>query len=214
MIIDDREHDLIKQLTSEQICFKVQRLPVGDILFEKNGTTIIVERKRTDDFAASITDGRWREQKARLSLSGAIVVYLIEGTLYGQTKSPQVLSSAIWNTMLRDKMWVIQTCGVQETSLHLQQLERKVGQVIKGGSSMVTLLSKRKRKEENVQKLMLMSIPGVSEKIAERIVAEYPTMSALQTQLRSDAPQLLTLAVTPKRNIGKKTVESLCKCLL
>ena len=214
MIIDDREHDLIKQLTSEKVAFTVKRLPVGDILIEQHGTTVIVERKRTDDFAASITDGRWREQKARLAVSGVAVIYLIEGSLYGQKKTPEVLSSAIWNTMLRDKMWVLQTGGLQETSLHLQQLVQKIGKEIKGGSGLVSLLSKRKRKAENVQMLMLMAIPGVSEKIAKAIVAKYPTLPSLQCQLQSDAKELMSLVVTPKRNIGKKTVERLCAFLL
>lgn len=215
MIIDDREHDLIKQLTVEKIEFQVQRLPVGDILFENNGTTVIVERKRTDDFAASIMDGRWREQKTRLIASGAIVVYLIEGSLYGQRKSPSVLSSAIWNTMLRDNIWVLQTCGVQETSLHLQQLERKVGKEIKAnGDGMITLLSKRKRKENNVQTLMLMAIPGVSEKIALAILSKYPTILSLQNQLKENAKELLSVVVTSKRKIGKKTVDRLCEFLL
>lgn len=59
MIIDDREHDLIARFRAEKIDFEIKRLPLGDILFERNGTVAIVERKRTDDFAASISDGRW-----------------------------------------------------------------------------------------------------------------------------------------------------------
>ena len=126
MIVDDREHDLIARLRAEKIDFEIKRLPLGDIMLEVNGTVAIIERKRTDDFAASISDGRWREQKSRLAASGAIVIYLIEGSLYGQNKTPETLSSAIWNTMLRDKMWVIQTRGIEDTSLHLQQLEKKI----------------------------------------------------------------------------------------
>ena len=207
MKVDDREHDLIERLRLENVTFEVERLSLGDIVIEHNGTTAIVERKRTDDFAASITDGRWREQKARLKASGAMVIYLIEGSLYGQSKPPATLSSAIWNTMLRDHMWVIQTRGIEDTSLHLQQLQKKIGHEIKGGTGMVSLLSKRKRKCDNRFQLMLMSI--VSERIAAALVTSFVTLPKLQEQLRSDAAQLKEIKVSAKRNIGNKTISLL-----
>jgi ERCC4-type nuclease len=213
MIVDDREHDLIKRLNAEKVSFEVRRLPVGDIMFQHNGTTALVERKRTDDFAASISDGRWREQKARLATSGAIVIYLIEGSLYGQRKTPEVLSSAIWNTILRDKMCVIQTRGLEDTSLHLQQLEKKIGYTIKGNSGITSLVSKRKRKADNVFLLMLMTLPGISERIATAIVDKYSTLQLLQSQLRDDATILKEIAVSTKRNIGTKTIKTLCTFL-
>jgi len=214
MIVDDREHDLIARLRLEKADFEVKRLPLGDVLFERNGTTCIVERKRTDDFAASITDGRWREQKARLRASGAIVVYLIEGSLYRQNKPPETLSSAIWNTMLRDKMWVIQTRGLEDTTLHLRSLQKKIGVAIQGGTGVKSLLSKRKRKIDNVFLLMLMTVPSVSERVASAIVARWPTLADLQEQLRSAPNALRSVQVTAKRKIGPAVIQSLSKFML
>ena len=145
--------------------------------------------------------------------SGATIVYLIEGSLYGQNKPPETLSSAIWNTMLRDKLFVIQTRGIEDTSLHLQQLAKKVGKNIQGSTGMTSLLSKRKRKVDNAWQLMLMSVPSVSERIAEAIVAEYPNLTSLQQQLRQDSDRLKTIVVG-KRKIGKKTVENLKQYLI
>ena len=212
MKIDDREHDLIERLKAEEVVFQTERLPLGDIIIEHNGTTAIIERKRTDDFAASISDGRWREQKARLKASGAIVIYLIEGSLYGQSKPASTLSSAIWNTMLRDKMWVIQTRGIEDTSLHIQQLQKKIGKDIKGGSGMASLLSKRKRKVENTFQLMLMAI--VSEKISEALVQNYSTLIELQNQLQTDPKKLMDIQVSSKRKIGAKTIKTLTTYLI
>ena len=211
MIIDDREHDLIARLKAESVKFTVERLPLGDIKIEKNGHMALIERKRTDDFAASISDGRWREQKARLSASGAIVIYLIEGSLYGQSKPPETLSSAIWNTMLRDKMWVIQTRGLEDTSLHLQQLAKKIGTTILGGTGVRSLLSKRKRKSDSVYLLMLMTM--VSESVATALTTEYPTLSELQSQLHKDANALRSISISSKRCIGKATIATLLKHL-
>lgn len=209
MRVDDRERDLIERLRAEKVAFEVVRLPLGDIVIEHGGVTAIVERKRTDDFAASITDGRWREQKARLAASGAIVIYLIEGSLYGQSKPAATLSSAIWNTMLRDKMWVIQTRGIEDTSLHLQQLVKKIGHEIKQGSTMTSLLSKRKRKVDNAFQLMLMALPGISERIANVLVERFPSLPALQTQLREEASSLKSIQVSAKRKIGPSTIKTL-----
>ena len=214
MQVDYREHDLIERLNAEGVPFVTKALSVGDVVIERAGVTAIVERKRTDDFAASIADGRWREQKARLAASGAIVIYLIEGSLYDQSKPPQTLSSAIWNTMLRDKMWVIQTRGIEDTSLHLQQLAKKVGTDIKGHTGMKSLLSKRKRKVDNAFQLMLMALPSVSERIAGVLVTQFSNLSVLQKQLREDSDQLRKLQVTEKRNIGKKTIHVLKEYLL
>lgn len=213
MQVDFREHDLIARFKAEGVEHTVKSLPLGDIIIENNGVTAIVERKRTDDFAASITDGRFREQKARLMASGAIVIYLMEGTLYGQSKPPETLSSAIWNTMLRDKLFVIQTRGIEDTSLHLQQLAKKVGRDIKGSTGMTSLLSKRKRKVENAWQLMLMAVPSVSERVASVLVAEYPNLTSLQQQLRQNPDQLRKLVVG-KRNIGKKTIANLKQYLI
>jgi len=214
MLVDDREHDLITRLTAEKAEFEIKRLPLGDIMYERNGTTCIVERKRADDFAASITDGRWREQKARLKASGAIIVYLIEGSLYRQAKPAQTLSSAIWNTMLRDKMWVIQTRGLEDTTLHLLTLQKKIGVTIAGGTGIKSLLSKRKRKIVNVFLLMLMSVPSVSERIAAALVARWPGLCQLQQQLEQNPNALRQIQVTAKRKIGPAVIKSLVKHLL
>lgn len=214
MIVDDREHDLIERFKAEGVAHEVKRLPLGDIIIEQNGTTCIIERKRTDDFASSIRDGRWREQKTRLRESGAIVVYIIEGSLYGQRVPVTTLSSALWNTRLRDRMWVVQTRGIEDTSLHLQTLRKKVGKDIRTPGSTVTLLSKRKRKEDNVFLLMLMSIPRVSERVAKTITASWPTLTKLQAQLNTNTQTVSDLKITEKRKIGPAITKHLVTQLL
>jgi ERCC4-type nuclease len=172
----------------------------------------LIERKRTDDFAASISDGRWREQKSRLSRSGAIVIYIIEGSLYAQSKPVNTLISAMLNTMLRDKMCVIQTRGLEDTSLYLQQLSAKIGRVICGSTGLKSLKSKRKRKEDNVFQLMLMQV--TSESVASAIISRWPTLCQLQTVLRCDPSELTSLSISSKRHIGQATISKLCEHLI
>ena len=84
LVIDNRERKLIAELT-DNIEFTTEDLSIGDILFREGGETVlIIERKTVQDLKASITDGRAREQKARLLGSGTQVeriMYLIEGNL-------------------------------------------------------------------------------------------------------------------------------------
>ena len=101
--IDYREKDLIHKITTilsakvlnakvldsknlENITVKSENLPLGDIIIcEDNGTEkLILERKTLQDLAASIRDGRYKEQSFRLNecnLHNHNIMYLIEGNL-------------------------------------------------------------------------------------------------------------------------------------
>lgn len=78
----------LKALEKHKVNFEVRRLPVGDFLWICRSHSnkeleivlpFIVERKRMDDLAASIKDGRYHEQKFRLSDCGLPnKIYLIE----------------------------------------------------------------------------------------------------------------------------------------
>lgn len=76
----------IQELNRYNINFEVRRLSVGDFLWiakDQSGHELVlpyvVERKRKDDLASSIKDGRYYEQKYRLKNCGLKnIVYLIE----------------------------------------------------------------------------------------------------------------------------------------
>ena len=77
-----------------------------------------------------------------------------------------------------------------------------------------SLLSKRKRKIDNVFLLMLMSVPSVSERIATALVAKWPTLRQLQQQLETQPNALRDIRVTAKRKIGPAVIKSLQTFLL
>lgn len=76
----------LNELGQHHVQFEVRRLSVGDFLWiirDNNGKEFIlpyiIERKRMDDLASSIKDGRFHEQKFRLKQCGLVnVIYLIE----------------------------------------------------------------------------------------------------------------------------------------
>ena len=83
-----RKDATLPELNRSGVAYKTRRLAVGDFIWVARENSaphrevvldFIVERKRMDDLASSIVDGRFREQKYRLKQSGlGHVIYLIE----------------------------------------------------------------------------------------------------------------------------------------
>ena len=82
--IDCREKDLIQicsLLNINNIPINIKQLHLGDAIINNN---VIIERKTLTDLAASIKDGRYREQSFRLQKAreeGNKIIYMIEGIL-------------------------------------------------------------------------------------------------------------------------------------
>ena len=126
LLIDNRE-SIRDQIKSNTVGMNITfaNLSLGDYLFKLNNENIvIIERKTIADYAASIKDGRHREQKARLLSNFDIhkIIYLVEGditknnTSYKYNKvSKETIVSSIVNTMLRDNIHVFHTKDTHET---------------------------------------------------------------------------------------------------
>jgi ERCC4-type nuclease len=96
--VDYRETDLLAKLNAllssskrENITIVQENLPLGDIIIcdDTGNEKVIIERKTIADLAASIRDGRYKEQSFRLnecSMANHNIFYLIEGNL--QTYRP------------------------------------------------------------------------------------------------------------------------------
>lgn len=92
------------------VTFELRHLTLGDFLWvarhkETKQELVMpyaVERKRMDDLAGSITDGRYHEQKYRLRQSGIPnIIYLVEE--YQHTRLPlSTLMQATVNTSVQD----------------------------------------------------------------------------------------------------------------
>lgn len=83
-----RKDAVVPELDRNGVSYFTRRLAVGDFVWiaRENCSPhreivldFIIERKRMDDLASSICDGRFREQKHRMKQSGlGHVIYLIE----------------------------------------------------------------------------------------------------------------------------------------
>ena len=241
LVIDNRERHLIKAL--EGVCkVIVETLDIGDILFRAGGEIVlIIERKTITDLKASICDGRAREQKARLLNCGIPIeriMYLIEGNMDMPLKKRvsgipvSTLLGSLINTQLRDGLKVYKTSSLQETAVYVQKLLDKL---VKDGdkyfkqaacmsASKYASTLKKKKKSNMTPEVWLISqlslIPGITEKVAEQIVAKYPTVTSLVLEYQRTPDHLrnklladltFTLKTGKKRRIGDKISTKICE---
>jgi ERCC4-type nuclease len=182
--------------TSHEI--KSERLPLGDIILHGHGHDIVLfERKTLNDLAASIQDGRYKEQSFRLLEEAAAngfchhnIVYIIEGNLthYHESRNhnnritKSALQSAMVSLLYYKGFSVVRTMNIDETAdfiLHFADKVEKEGPLEKEdtrGAYSEVAAKKEKRDyitRENIGEIMLAQVPGVSAKIASAILSKY-----------------------------------------
>jgi ERCC4-type nuclease len=221
LVIDNREHSLIWHLVAKCTPHRVAALPVGDVLctYDAGGCPFIMERKRADDFANSIQDGRWREQTSRLFSTGHRVFFVIEGDLRGLDSMYGPMIGAMVNASLRSSC-CFRTMDVEETACFVVHLVKKLSSypssvVAAGLRPPPQSKSKRQRASEmdSVLVRQLMCVPSVSERIAEHLVQRFGDLEALQTALR-DVRTFPRIQIGAKTFLGKARIKTLAKHLL
>jgi ERCC4-type nuclease len=175
-------------------------LPLGDIILHdptQEKDIVLFERKTLADLAASIRDGRYKEQSFRLIESAAAtgfnthhIVYIIEGDLsrYDERHSQitkTALQSAMVSLMYYKGFSVIRTMNVGETAEFILHFADKVAK--EGPLSIIDttttatayseVSSKKEKRDyitrENIGEIMLAQVPGVSAKMASAILSKY-----------------------------------------
>lgn len=126
----------LKALEQRKVNFEVRRLSVGDFLWicrsdsDKDNELVlpyIVERKRMDDLASSIKDGRFHEQKFRLSDCGLHnKIYMIEnrGSNAHVGLPLTNLLQAATNTMIQNGFTVKFTNSNEDSMLYLSIMSK------------------------------------------------------------------------------------------
>ena len=208
--IDYRENkilDLIKDI--KDVNYKSINLNIGDFIIKNENGIIefIIERKSVTDLSASITDGRFRNQKDRLlEFVGdpSKIIYIIEGNKKTVKNLPQkTINSAILNLIFKHRYHVIFTLDHQDTLDNILLLYKKVKEqefekAIQKGQDFS--IKKADKINENIMVNMLSVIPGVSISIAKKIHTLYPTFKDL---INADCVTLSEIQISDKRKLGK-----------
>jgi ERCC4-type nuclease len=220
--VDTRECKLRELLEKNGAVFVTKALELGDILIEHPKRQILVERKTIADFHASITDGRYKNQKLRLlewrnkideqTDTRKNIIYLFEEKT-GDNKD-RAYWGALVNMILRDNIGVIQCDGMVRTAQVIADIKKKLDEdkfdELEGGGRNISLEGYAKGKFNTPKHCylgQLSLIPGLSPAIAGKIADKYPNMRILLDQM--DLKELANIRITEKRRLGDKLAEKI-----
>jgi len=234
--IDYREIKLIQFLNGilkdedkEKIKINSENLPLGDIILcdDTGQEKAIIERKSLADLAASIRDGRYKEQSFRLNqcdLHNHQIYYLIEGDLryykaFKGLPDKKALLSAMTSISYFKGFSLFRTLSLEETAewiLHFALKLAKEGPTAlpfynaanTNTTEYAEVVSKRIKKDnitpDNIGEIMLAQIPSVSSASAAAIMQKFSTMAVLLSTLQNDPTCLNAITTTNKTGQLKK----------
>ena len=193
ILLDVRERGLIELMPT----IKTEQLPVGDIWIGKDQEGgLVIERKTTADFEASILDGRYREQRTRLlaycAEKKARPLYIIEQGLKGcvRTLKPQALQKMLNRLMLRYGVAVWLTDTMQDTVSAIEILQAQLKEDPKvfmaETLSYTDVMHTTKKSNTGDPKVFavasLQQCPGVSAKAASALVDAFGSLKTVMEQ--------------------------------
>lgn len=222
IFVDTRECKLRELLEKNGETFVTKALELGDILIEHPKRQILIERKTIADFHASITDGRYKNQKLRLLEwrnkideqmdARKNIIYLFEEK-QGDNKD-RAYWGALVNMIFRDNIGVIQCDGMMRTAQIITDIKKKLDEdkfdELEGGGKNISLEGYAKGKYNTPKHCylgQLSLIPGISPAMAEKIAEKYPNMRALLDGM--DVKELGNIRISEKRRLGDKLAEKI-----
>lgn len=195
--VDNRERDLLAAYRGD-LAPEVKALPVGDIWIGiqdgvKGG--LVMERKTIRDLEASILDGRYREQRGRILAfcheQGAQPMYILEGSYRTATGrlTPAAIKKIVNRLVLHYQIPVIHTESVQDTAEWLGGILEQWKEdptALQRTTELVKVsdgihVQKKANAADPRQFLLqcLVQCPGISVKMAEQLVAVFPSWEDL-----------------------------------
>jgi ERCC4-type nuclease len=222
IIIDSRETTLYEKLIKKNIEVVKQQLEIGDIHITFNDNIFVYERKTASDLLASIKDGRYKEQKIRMTSTYKNCNYIIEEDTIVSSNS--ILLSSYLHSIYRDNFNVFFTKNVEETAEFLYLLynkilanpEKFINNIENTKSSYIDNYKIKSKKIENIDKdncylLQLSQIPTISKEIAKKIKEQYATIRILIKTLEESDNK--TLLLTKINGIGKNKANKILEFL-
>lgn len=198
------EDGVFTALQSMNVTSERRRLDVGDIVISTDQRTVVLERKQWNDLAASICDGRFKEQKGRMvSTDNTLYMYVIEGSLGSWDASCRGMKhacmwAALTKTCIRDGIPVFHTLTETDTASFCAYLYTQLSSngfdPLQGNGAVIGSASKRKR--DNLEsppdalRAMLCVIPGVSKARASALVERWPHVTLLSSASEDDIAHL------------------------
>lgn len=206
IVVDDREKEGGKVLVAlearDDATVEVARLEVGDYRVEHR---VVVERKTSADFAASLIDGRLFHQAAALAMAPERAVLMLEGC-DDDWRETGVRREALQGALITIGVFygvaVLRSDGPEETARLLLYLGRQAQRSARGGLPRPGYRPKGKRAR---QLFLLQGLPGVGPERAARLLERFGSVQAVMT---APAEDLATVD-----GIGDKTAAKIRRIL-
>lgn len=190
-IVDDREHALSAALAVRHPRLNVKRvrLLLGDVQVVQDGRiALVLERKTRSDLRASLIDGRFASQRARLvrEFGHDRCGFVVEGgTSWTESESGAEIALVI-----RDRIAVFWSGGVDDTADLIARLA-KANLAARASpprttASQAPAISPAAAASSRACVCMLQCVAGVSSRRAHAICALYPSMCALAEAVGRD----------------------------
>lgn len=226
IVVDVREDALISKLEN----ITTRSLEIGDIIIEHNEIPIVVfERKTIDDLAASIRDGRYEEQSARLktlSIHPRNIFYIIEGNIDEYTPSKytkhMITKDTIYSAMFSIQYYkgfsLIRTQTLDETAHTIkiiqQKLTREHGKREPAETATSPVLTIKTKKQDNITPdnidiIFLSQIPSISATIAAALVEKYETIFKIKEQISTISDFTYMTSTKKPRHLSKTNIQNL-----
>lgn len=216
VLIDDREQRLFSQIEYRRpdVVIEKIRLDVGDIHILVNDVmTLVIERKTRSDLEASLKDGRFHSQRARMvQFAGDNVCYIVEGGV--DWSDP--CSGAEIALIMRDRIPVMWSSGIDDTADLVDRLSRSnLKQRSCPPSNHLHVKTSRAQSHCPVKSLasMLRCVSGVSAKRATTLSAMFGSVCNMVKQVELDQTTVLN-SISSTRDGTKKYGVALAKRIL
>ena len=193
-------------------------LQLGDALIDMN----IIERKTLNDLAASIKDGRYKEQSFRLQKAleeNYKVYYMIEGNLdlYTGSIPKDSLVRAMFSLTLKG-FQVIQTKNTKDTAYFMIQFSEKLKKhELISKVYEETVVTKQKNSnitKDNISIFMLCQIPGISMVTASILMDNFKHLTLMLEEMKAnplllDEFEYINLKTTKSKKLNKNIIQNL-----
>ena len=231
--IDNREPKNIQDIINSRIKnIELKNLDIGDfkIINKNNNVVMIFERKSLNDLIASVKDGRYNEQSFRLDetpLENNKIFYIIEGNImnFCQNKSESI-QKTIFSCMLslsyKKGFSIINTMNEIETAEYIIRFYEKISskgyleENTQSYNNTLKTTKKSKISKDNINQIMLMQIPGISQNIADALIENFESIENLIFTLKNEPEKLDNFKIKNKsgeRKISKAIIQSLNELL-
>lgn len=176
LVADNREKlsGIPGMLANKGADVTMMQLATGDYMINDE---IIIERKTSTDFVASIINGRLLKQCAGLRKTKMIPLIIVEGNPFqtGNNIKPEALKGVLLSVSLQWQIPVIRSSGKNDTANLILMAAKQT----EFPSYFVKRTGRKPKRITTQRHFLVQNMPGVGPAIAHRLLAHFKTIKGI-----------------------------------